>query len=66
MALDPMFQQVVDLPERWIFESNSSIPMNKYYDPGLGTIYQGGARLAQQDLDLQSITNKFFFDNNSE
>lgn len=40
--------------------------MNKHYDPGLGTTYQGGARLAQQDLDLQSITNKFFFDNGTQ
>ena len=67
LALDPFFQQVVDFPERWVCDGNSSIPKVTRYEPVYDTVFTaGGLQSAQLDMDLQVVAQKFFYGNGTE
>ncbi|KAF2878015.1 hypothetical protein BDV95DRAFT_479049 [Massariosphaeria phaeospora] len=66
LALDPFFQQVVDFPERWTFQGNSSIPRVVRFEPRPGTELRSGIRISQQDQDIQAVADKFFYANGTQ
>lgn len=66
LALDPFFQQAVDFPERWVLQSNSSIPKVVQYDPRYGIEYKNGVEIGRQDIDLRALSEKFFYDNGTQ
>ncbi|KAF2248015.1 hypothetical protein BU26DRAFT_428431 [Trematosphaeria pertusa] len=63
LAIDTFFQQVVDLPERWILQGPSSITRVVWYQPRLTNLYRAGVNMVQDDQDLLPITQQFFYDN---
>ncbi|KAF2119205.1 hypothetical protein BDV96DRAFT_472440, partial [Lophiotrema nucula] len=65
LALDPFFQQVVDLPERWrLQEEQGSVPRAISYEPfSAGREYRSGMQSLELDTNLQGITFHYFYDN---
>jgi hypothetical protein len=66
LALDPFFQQVVDFPERWICDGNSSIPRVVQFDPLQLVQFKNGQRTAQQNEEILAVSQQFFYDNGTQ
>ena len=66
LALDPVFQQVVDFPERWALNGKSSIPRVVKYAPYVGVDIKNGRPTAQQDQAIQVVAETFFFGNGTQ
>ncbi|KAF2474372.1 uncharacterized protein BDR25DRAFT_385936 [Lindgomyces ingoldianus] len=66
LALDPFFQQVVDFPDRWKLQGNSSIPRVVRYDPVYPEEYMNGLLQAQRDENLEAVLKNFFYDNGTQ
>ncbi|KAF2276583.1 uncharacterized protein EI97DRAFT_44792 [Westerdykella ornata] len=67
LVLDPFFQQVVDFPERWTLDGwNSTIPTVVNYNPPFEALSSNGNKLADKDLDIQFVAEKFLFGNGTQ
>jgi hypothetical protein len=66
LALDPFFQQVVDFPDRWALQGNSTISRAVRYEPPLNPEYRAGVLSAKVDQDIFTVARKFFYDNGTQ
>jgi hypothetical protein len=61
LATDTFFQQITDLPERWILEGYGEIPRVVRYEGDNGQLYQDGLPVNLDDINLRQATLKFFY-----
>ncbi|CAN9248959.1 unnamed protein product [Alternaria alternata] len=67
LALDPFFQQVVDFPDRWALQDESStIPRVVNYQPPYIPEYFMGFEQQQADQLVAPIVKKFFYGNGTQ
>ena len=67
LALDPFFQQVVDLRSRWtLLPINSSIPRIVRYEPVYPVELVSGVPTSQNDPDLLAVADTFFLGNGTQ
>lgn len=66
LALDPVFQQVTDFPERWAYRGNGSIPRVVGYKPDGLNFFRldvNGTRLSDLDRSTYWVMQRFWYDN---
>jgi hypothetical protein len=67
IANDTFFQQVVDLPERWILEdSPSSIAILTWYESENSVETRGGVELIQNEESVRPASVSFFYGNGTQ
>ncbi|KAI8935460.1 hypothetical protein NX059_008030 [Plenodomus lindquistii] len=67
LAIDTFFQQVINLPDRWILESTAATaPFTVFYDPHNLPVFQSGYELATGDPTLSLTIDKFAYGNGSQ
>ncbi|KAJ6198920.1 hypothetical protein J3E72DRAFT_239356 [Bipolaris maydis] len=69
LAIDTFFQQVTDLPERWIVQGESSIPRSIRYEPRVDGQFDSTwdtTEVAQLNPDLRRAMYPFFYDNGTQ
>ena len=67
LAMDPFFQQVFDLQDRWTLQhTNSSIPRVVRYEPDYPIEMVSGVRTTQYDNDLLAVADPFFLGNGTQ
>lgn len=69
LAIDTFFQQVTDLPERWIVQGESSIPRSIRYEPRVDLQYdstEDDEEVAQMNPDLRRAMYPFFYDHGTQ
>lgn len=66
LALDQFFQQVVEFPDRWRLQGNSSIPRVVRYEPVYPEQYLNGLLEAQRDENLYAVLDSFFYGNGTQ
>jgi hypothetical protein len=66
LATDTFFQQVTDLPERWILQGHGEIPRVVQYEGDNGQLYQDGLPANLEDINLRQTTLKFFYYNGNQ
>ncbi|KAH7113749.1 hypothetical protein B0J11DRAFT_619197 [Dendryphion nanum] len=64
LAMDPFFQQLFDIRERWSIVGNGSIPIVTNFDPLYPEIFTGNTGIPDMLIDsyLDVTASKFFFD----
>jgi hypothetical protein len=55
LATDTFFQQITDLPERWILEGYGEIPRVVRYEGDNGQLYQDGLPVNLDDINLRQL-----------
>ncbi|KAJ4381543.1 hypothetical protein N0V86_002903 [Didymella sp. IMI 355093] len=67
LMLDPFFQQVVDFPDRWALDSNSSaIPRVATYDPFYPPEYFAGVATNFVDQAFRPVAMQYMVDNGTQ
>ncbi|KAJ5062650.1 hypothetical protein J3E74DRAFT_265848 [Bipolaris maydis] len=69
VAIDTFFQQVTDLPERWIVQGESSIPRSIRYEPKVDGQFDSTwdtTEVAQMNPDLRRAMYPFFYDHGTQ
>lgn len=68
LAIDTFFQQVVELPERWILQDQSRVPKVIQFNPFYAKEYEHGYSgvMLQDDAEVIQIARKFFFENGTQ
>ncbi|KAI8935461.1 hypothetical protein NX059_008031 [Plenodomus lindquistii] len=67
LAIDTFFQQVVELPDRWILQkSRGQLPLMINYIPDATMVFQDGGQNAGDDQDLAYVVDKFAFGNGTQ
>jgi hypothetical protein len=66
LAIDTFFQQVTDLPERWITDGSGSIPRVVRYEPQYSREWISGIQQAQTTQEIQSTADMFFLANGTQ
>lgn len=67
LALDPFFQQVVDFPDRWALQNESStIPRVLRYQPPFVPDFFQGYEQQQVDEGFSPVIKKFFYENGTQ
>jgi hypothetical protein len=66
LAIDSFFQQVVDLPERWVVEASSSIPRVVNYKTEYLAQYFQGYELQQIDEFMAHYVKQYFYQNGTQ
>jgi hypothetical protein len=67
LMLDPFFQQVVDFPDRWALDSNSSaIPRVANYDPFFPPEYFAGVETNIVDQAFRPVAMQYMIDNGTQ
>lgn len=66
LATDTFFQQVTDLPERWIQQGHGDIPRVFRYEGDNGMTYQDGYPLELHDNNLRVVATNYFYNNGTE
>ena len=66
LALDPVFQQVTDFPNRWILQGNSSIPKVINYNPQVYTQLTGGKKTIPVNAEIVVAATPFFYGNGTQ
>jgi hypothetical protein len=66
LATDTFFQQVTDLPERWIEDGHGEIPRVIRYEGDNGVVLAEGVPLLLEEINLREITFKYFYYNGTE
>ncbi|KAI8935463.1 hypothetical protein NX059_008033 [Plenodomus lindquistii] len=61
LATDTFFQQVTDLPERWVLKGYGEIPRVVRYEGDNGQLYQDGLPANVDDINLRQAVLKFFY-----
>jgi hypothetical protein len=66
LAIDSFFQQVVDLPERWLLQADSAIPRVVNYEAVYLEQYFQGYEMQQTDEIMSSYLKPFFYKNGTQ
>lgn len=66
LAIDTFFQQVTELPERWVLQGNSFLPRTIRYEPHVAMEYLMGLPATQNDRDFTRIVGTFFTSNGTQ
>jgi hypothetical protein len=66
LAIDTFFQQITDLPERWVLSGSGFIPRAIRYEPQVVYTYQSNSDfpIAQGNQDLKATLTAYFYDQN--
>jgi hypothetical protein len=67
LAIDTFFQQVTELPERWVLHGESMIARSVRYEPEIASAYQsnwGDLPIAVPNQDLKGALTPYFYDQN--
>lgn len=65
LATDTFFQQITDLPERWVLQGHGEIPRVLQYQGDNGQMFEEGSPIDLEDINLRQATSKFFYYNGS-
>lgn len=65
LVTDTFFQQVIDLPERWVIQGYGEIPRVVQYESEIGKLYIDGVPASRLDVYLQQTTEMYFYYNGS-
>jgi hypothetical protein len=63
VATDTFFQQLTDLPERWTLQGHGEISRVVRYEGDNGQLYEDGAVVGIEDMNLRQVTFKYFYYN---
>jgi hypothetical protein len=67
LALDPFFQQVVDFPDRWALQNDSSaIPRAMRYQPTYQKYFVGGIEQGMKNEDFNPVISKYLYENGTK
>ncbi|CAI6323308.1 unnamed protein product [Periconia digitata] len=66
LANDTFFQQVVDLPERWVLQGKGSIAKVVRYDPDSLVELRDQVRYLQQEQYVRPLLQQFFYNNGTQ
>ncbi|KAH7113751.1 hypothetical protein B0J11DRAFT_619199 [Dendryphion nanum] len=65
LALDPFFQQVVEVSQQWTLAGHSHVPVANYYSPEYTTILLNGTtKLSTLDNQLKAAASRYFYQDN--
>lgn len=65
LATDTFFQQIIDLPERWVLQGYGEIPRADQYEGNIKQLYMDGLPATLEDSDLRQAVFKYFYSNDS-
>ncbi|KAJ4295616.1 hypothetical protein N0V90_007629 [Kalmusia sp. IMI 367209] len=66
LAIDTFFQQVIELPDRWVLQAKALVPVVSQYEPKDPHTYSDGMKELQNDRKLLEVVEKFFIDNGTQ
>jgi hypothetical protein len=66
LATDTSFQQLTDLPKRWVQDSYGEIPRVVRYEGDNGVVLAEEIPLLVDEINLREITFKYFYYNGTE